>query len=326
MSFKSLKSARTFTRHIGSAAFAAAICVAAAPSLSQAETPDYFVEWVQPSSPNLYVDTGVRGKVGVKAELQYIHVQNGNYPVMLGSWGGNQKRFNLAMHWGEQARWEYGDRMVEVVVPADGKMSCTWTTTRGDRITPTMDATATYDLLDTATTLYLFASHYKDASSDTANQPHAGRLYYCKLWEGDTGAWTLARNLRPCVKDGVAGLYDSVEGVIHYPVSSVAGCVLVAGPVAYDRIATWNGGATPTAAELGTAANWTCTDKSGTSVASAVPDRATLVVFPDGIGSVTLPDGYAVPWGAVRAEGGVAHPATQYGTCGNSRNNVIIPA
>ena len=93
MSFKSLKSACTVTRHIGSAAFAAAICVASAPSSSQAETPDYFVEWVQPSSPNLYVDTGVRGKVGVKAELQYIHVQNGNYPVMLGSWGGEQQAF-----------------------------------------------------------------------------------------------------------------------------------------------------------------------------------------------------------------------------------------
>ena len=189
-----------------------------------------------------------------------------------------------------------------------------------------MDATATYGLLDTATTLYLFASHYKDASSDQANQNHRGRLYYCKLWEGDTGAWTLARNFRPCVKDGVAGLYDYVTGEIHYPVSSVAGCVLVAGPVAYDRIATWNGGATPTAAELGTAANWTCTDKSGASLQSAVPDRTTLAVFPAGIGSVTLPSGYAAPWGAVRAEGNVAHPATQYGARADDRSSVVVPA
>ena len=34
MSFKSLKSARVLTRHIGSAAFAAAICVVAVPSPS----------------------------------------------------------------------------------------------------------------------------------------------------------------------------------------------------------------------------------------------------------------------------------------------------
>ena len=51
MSFKSLKSARVLARHIGSAALAAAICVAATPSPSQAETPDYFVE-----SEKLFVD------------------------------------------------------------------------------------------------------------------------------------------------------------------------------------------------------------------------------------------------------------------------------
>ena len=314
---------------------ATAICAATASAPLQAETPDYFVEWVQPSAA-LHVDTGVRGKVGVKAEVQFVHRSSPTYPVLLGSWGGNRKRFNLVMHWNEQARWEYGDQMdnlgaitrysvgstVEVVVPANGKMSCTWTTTEGTRITPTMDATGTYGLLDTETTLTLFASHYKDASSETYNQPHLGRLYYCKLWEGDTDAWTLVRNFRPCVKDGVAGLYDSVEGVIHYPV----GNALVAGPVAYDTIATWNGGATPTAADLGTASNWTCTDKNGASMVSAVPDRATLAVFPAGIGSVTLPDGYVTPWGAVRAEGNVAYPATQYGTYSQGRDNVILPA
>jgi len=42
-------------------------------------TPDYFVEWVQPSAA-LYVDTGVIGKCGVKAELKYLYVQNGTYP------------------------------------------------------------------------------------------------------------------------------------------------------------------------------------------------------------------------------------------------------
>ena len=224
MSFKSLKSACTLTRHIGSAALAAAICVAVTPSPSQAETPDYFVEWVQPSAA-LRVDTGVRGKVGVKAEVQFIHRSNGDYPVLLGSWGGNNKRFNLVMHWGEQGRWEYGNQMnnlggfpwygalttVNVEVPTNGAMSCTWKNTEGGTMNHTMNATGTYGLLDTETTLTLFASHYKDASSESFNQPHLGRLYYCKLWEGDTGAWTLSRDFRPCVKDGVAGLYDSVD-------------------------------------------------------------------------------------------------------------------
>ena len=325
---KAIARAKTWHRVLAASVALTAVC-------GFSETPDYFVEWVQPSAA-LHVDTGVRGKVGVKAEVQFIHRSSPTFPVLLGSWGGNKKRFNLVMHWNEQGRWEYGDQMnnlggfpwygllttVSVEVPANGAMSCTWTNTEGGSMNHTMNATATYGLLDTETTLTLFASHYKDASSESFNQPHLGRLYYCKLWEGDTGAWTLSRDFRPCVKDGVAGLYDSVEGVIHYP----AGNVLVAGPVAYDTIATWNGGTTPTAAELATASNWTCTDKNGDSVASAVPDKATLVVFPAGIGSVTLPDGYIAPWGAVRADGSVAHPATQYGTYTKGRDFVIIPA
>ena len=325
---KAIARAKTWYRVLAASVALTAVC-------GFSETPDYFVEWVQPSAA-LHVDTGVRGKVGVKAEVQFIHRSSPTFPVLLGFWGGNKKRFNLVMHWNEQGRWEYGDQMnnlggfpwygllttVSVEVPANGAMSCTWTNTEGGSMNHTMNATATYGLLDTETTLTLFASHYKDASSESFNQPHLGRLYYCKLWEGDTGAWTLSRDFRPCVKDGVAGLYDSVEGVIHYP----AGNVLVAGPVAYDTIATWNGGTTPTAAELATASNWTCTDKNGDSVASAVPDKATLVVFPAGIGSVTLPDGYIAPWGAVRADGSVAHPATQYGTYTKGRDFVIIPA
>ena len=297
---------------------------------------DYFVEWVQPSSPNLYVDTGVRGKTGVKAELQFLFSRPGNerYPVMLGSWGS--KRFNLVMNNYDQSRWEYGESMsdlgglayegslcsAEVEVSAAGLMSGTWINSQGTKITPTKDAVSGQGVIDTGLNLYLFASN----KNGTPSQCSQSRLYYCRLREGDTGAWTLSRNLRPCVKDGVAGLYDYVTGEVHYPVSSVANCVLVAGPVAYDRIATWNGGATPTSAELGTAANWTCTDKSGASLQSAVPDRTTLAVFPAGIGSVTLPSGYAAPWGAVRAEGGVAHPATQYGTYTQGRFNVVVPA
>ncbi|MBO7683608.1 MAG: C10 family peptidase, partial [Kiritimatiellae bacterium] len=297
-----------------------------------ANRPDYFVEWVQPSSANLYVDTGVRGKTGVKAELQFLYSRPSDqrWPVMLGSWGS--KRFNLVMNDYDESRWEYGESMsnlgglayegalctADVEVSAAGLMSGTWTDSQGKKITPTKDAVAQQGVIDTGLNLYLFASNQNGSPS----QGGKSRLYYCKLWQGDTGSWTLVRNLRPCVKNGVAGLYDSVEGVILYP----SGNTLVAGPVAYDRIATWNGGATPTAAELGTAANWTCTDKSGASLQSALPDKATLVMFPDGIGSVTLPAGYAAPWGAVKAEGSVAHPATQYGTCANGRVNVVVPA
>ncbi len=128
---------------------AAAVALAAFSGF--AETPDYFVEWVQPSEANLYVDTGVRGKTGVKAELKATNVSCGEYPVLLGSWGGQGegRRFNLVMNKNEQARWEYGsyqyadlgyfcwyggDFTVQVICTAGGAMSSTWTNNRGDSI------------------------------------------------------------------------------------------------------------------------------------------------------------------------------------------------
>ena len=80
---------------------AAAICAAAMPLSSQAETPDYFVEWVQPSA-GLYVDTGVIGKDGTKIELRAMcdvdSFSGTRWPIILGS---NKSysigRFNLAM-------------------------------------------------------------------------------------------------------------------------------------------------------------------------------------------------------------------------------------
>ena len=314
-----------------------ALCVAIAaasmlPMAAAAETPDYFVEWVKPSAA-LYVDTGVKGNTGVKAELKATHVASGTYPVLLGSWNGDNKRFNLVMSHDEKARWEYGNNMqdfgnftwyggdftVQVECTAAGAMSSTWTNNKGETITRELNATEQYGILnDSNLNLYLFGSNLQG----TPLQQHLGRLYYCRLWtdyEG-TGTWTPARNLRPCVKDGVAGLYDSVNDEILYPGTGT----LLAGPVAYDTIATWNGGAAPTAVDLATASNWTCTDANGTAVASIVPDKATLVAFPGGVGSVTLPAGYVHTWGAVKVEGPVAHPVTMYGTCAAVRSNMVF--
>ena len=213
-------------------------------------TPDYFVEWVR-SRSNLYVDTGIIGKVGVKAELSFYHVQNSNqqYPVMLGAWGDTYERFNLVMHKDKRCRWEYGHYdsgkfsnpastgmdsdgvavsmdteygtlcNVTVECRADGGMSSTWTGSNGNSITATMNASEKYGLIDTKATFFLFAAHRKTGSTDAPSQYAYGILRSCKLWTDydGTGTWTLVRDLRPCVKDGRAGLYDSVAEEILYP-------------------------------------------------------------------------------------------------------------
>ena len=105
-----MKTRPTRTQNMGRA-LAASLALSA--FCGYAETPDYFVEWVKPSAA-LYVDTGVKGNTGVKAELKVTHVASVTYPVMLGSWNGEGKRFNLVMHYGEQARWEYGNEMISL--------------------------------------------------------------------------------------------------------------------------------------------------------------------------------------------------------------------
>ena len=109
MSFKSLKSARTLTCHIGSAAFAAAICVAAVSSSSQAETPDYFLEWVE-SKSNLYVDTGIRGRCGTKAEVRFANLGGDTHHAMLAAakiTNGTWAHLGFCTMWGQSMRFWY---------------------------------------------------------------------------------------------------------------------------------------------------------------------------------------------------------------------------
>ena len=224
-------------------------------------TPDYFVDWVR-SRSNLYVDTGVAGKVGVKAEVSFYYIQHDTYPVMLGAWGAEKERFNLVLHENRRCRWEYGHydsgqfsnpamtgmdsngvnvsmdteygTLCDVTVEcsATGAMSSTWTGSNGNSITATMNASEKYGIIDTKATLFLFAAHRKSGSTDGPSQYAYGILRSCKLWTDydGTGTWTPARDLRPCVKNGRAGLYDAVTEEILYP----QGNELEAGPAKLD--------------------------------------------------------------------------------------------
>lgn len=90
--------------------------------------------------------------------------------------------------------------------------------------------------VDTKITMYLFATHYKDLAkvehyNDRPVDHHFGRLYHFKAYHADeNGEYQLVGDFRPCVKDGVVAMYDSVTKKIHYP---QGGGKLKAGPIAY---------------------------------------------------------------------------------------------
>ena len=251
----------TWRAAISAAAMAAIAATSTFAAPTPENTPDYFVDWVR-SRSNLYVDTGVIGKVGVKAEVSFYYIQHDTYPVMLGAWGAEKERFNLVMHENRRCRWEYGHydsgqfsnpamtgmdsngvnvsmdteygTLCDVTVEcsATGAMSSTWTGSAGNSITATMNASEKYGIIDTQATLFLFAAHRKNGSTDGPSQYAYGILRSCKLWTDydGTGTWTPARDLRPCVKNGRAGLYDAVTEEILYP----QGNELEAGPAKLD--------------------------------------------------------------------------------------------
>ena len=62
--------------------------------------------------------------------------------------------------------------------------------------------------VDTKQNLYVFARN----NNGTPNAFSASRLYGLKIWQNNV----LVRDFRPCLKNGVAGLYDDVEKRIFY--------------------------------------------------------------------------------------------------------------
>ena len=201
---------QTWKAAVSAAAIAASAVISTFAAPTPENTPDYFVEWVQPSN--------------------------------------NNGRFNLAMfesYSGLKTRWEHGGDMpdhmdaayycdfkFEVEASSSGTMTGKWTRWNGTSQT----ATKSYGTLNTGLSMYLFATHYNDGSSgDQAYQKFLGRLYYCKIWQIPDGGsdYALVRNLKPCVKDGVACLYDEENEALLYPV----GNALTAGPAKEDGLA-----------------------------------------------------------------------------------------
>jgi hypothetical protein len=202
-------------------------------------TPDYFVEWVQPNGA-LYVDTGITGKCGTKAEIGFSNANSGTYPCLLGSFrkDATEKRFHLLGFWRESVRFQYGTKfkedsyayvpyggnfLVESEIAPDGTISGRCTRWNGVVETGSVSWGGTEGIIDTGVSMYLFADHCKEASGDRATDNHLGRLYHCRIWQTkgeDAANYVLVRDYRPCVKNGVAGVYDAVSKTIFHPVGN----------------------------------------------------------------------------------------------------------
>ena len=227
----------------------------AALSPARAETPDAFLEYVA-STGTQFVDTGVRAKSGIRAEMGMMWTKNTwYYMTFLGAKNGDNNLILCHAHNTTHWSYFYGstnasldeisdipvkalDKYYEVAseYTADGRFSATIDGVTATA-TPAVDG-APVGANDTGLNLYLFA---RNSNGDgTLNLPTDARCYYLKIWtNGVDGVYVLARDFKPCVKGGVAGLYDKVTGEILYSGTSTA---LEAGPEAASALPP---GATP---------------------------------------------------------------------------------
>lgn len=212
---------------------ATAICVAATVT-GKAELPDCFVEYVQ-SDGTQYIDTGVKGRCGTSAAMtiQWMRsnldasflssrTDTGNTRFILCSNSYDNKYYVCHRTWNDSVNEgvsTYNTSGPDDIISSITHDGTSVTFTMSVNGTTEVNVTREEEALDTGLNMYLFAQN-KGGEADLNSSV---RCYAVKIWQDDV----LVRDFRPCVKDSVAGLYDSVSDTIFYPAAGT----LAPGPV-----------------------------------------------------------------------------------------------
>ena len=210
------------------------------------EVPDEFIDYVesQGDAANAdgqlpaYIDTGIIGKAGITAEFKETSLcdVNNREECLIGARSDSNTRFFLWYHangytlglgyggtyWrpsinsptatssqgaADVYKLNYGDTTHARVSFAVGSQTYTAIddATGTEKLWSSRSDSAT---VNTGRSLYLFARNNNGSPDGFC----MGRLYFLKLWQDGT----LVRDFRPCLKNGVAGLYDNVSKRIFY--------------------------------------------------------------------------------------------------------------
>ena len=216
------------------------------------EKPAAYVDYVETNGKQ-FIDTGVIGKAATTAEFKETSLQAAeSEECFLGSFGASgDVRFFMWYHaWsytagiGYSVYWRPKNNDPYTVAanasdPDVYKLPKNTTTharvsfAAGAQTFKTIDdATGTETLyssrdlsanIDTGRTMYLFAKN--DADSGAPKSPAASRLYFLKIWQGDSdgGNMALVRNYRPMkLSNGLVVLWDLANNVPYLPQSTTA--------------------------------------------------------------------------------------------------------
>ena len=213
---------------------ATTLCVAAASLPSWGETPDAWLAYVE-AKEDLYVDTGVVAKRGTKVEYRGTYgsptPSSPNRDILVGaSAGGNSSEWGIIRNSNNKISLVYNNATkmeTSVAFPPDVDAMFTITSEvtldgTNSSISVTGDATGsksgTWNGASLTQTLYLFARN----ANGTADKFSRGKCYGLRIWQVPDGEtdYVLVRDLKPCCKNGVVGLYDVVNDEILFPGAS----------------------------------------------------------------------------------------------------------
>lgn len=171
------------------------------------------VEYLQ-SSGTQWIDTQVRGKVGVEAEIDFSCTTDGDSTILGSRKDSGDTRF-YPVHWNWKkvgnafTTWaSYKSKAVTL----DTRYVVRSTLKNGEQ-TFSVDGVAVgtagmiANSLDTGKDMYLFAANYTD------RYPFKGKIYSAKIWLGGD----LKRDFVPCLDpDDAPAMYDRVEKKYFY--------------------------------------------------------------------------------------------------------------
>lgn len=196
-------------------------------ALSTTAAPEHFVEYVE-STGSQYIDLGVTASGHVRAEATVAWTGNPEDESLIAAREG-ETRYFLLHNTHQTISYGYNTftRVAGETSPgeiydivSDFHPTFLTMTTNGIAIVSKSHSSP----VNLEKTFYLFACN-RDGTVDWKT---SARVYRLKMWQNGK----LVKDLKPCVKDGVAGFYDAVSGDF---LSSATETPLVAGPEKVEK-------------------------------------------------------------------------------------------
>lgn len=193
------------------------------PRLSKRPRP---CEYVESDGAN-HVDLEITARSGLEVKAKLMMTEVPYDACIIGARHPGDNRFYMIYNYPSKWSLGYGDNNISDSTPEAGKLYRVesrlaageqWCKVNGETVV-TGTSPAEYDL---GIPLSLFACNY---ASSSVSYNSMARIYSLTIraLNTESGEWEVVRDLRPGVRDGIACLYDNLDGKCYYPFQLLGG-------------------------------------------------------------------------------------------------------